>query len=235
MLAKIQKDIRSHKDESRRKSLQRFFKTGPGEYAEGDIFIGLTVPQSRTLAKKYAEIPLQSIEGLLKSKIHEERLIALLILTKRFADADEKEQTRIYKLYLKSTKYINNWDLVDTSAEYIVGPYILNRDRKVLDKLAQSKLIWDRRIAMLSTFHFIKQKESKETLRLAKILLQDEQDLIHKAVGWMLREVGKRVSEKDLLKFLDEHAVKMPRTMLRYSIERLSLKDRKRYMAMKSV
>ncbi|WP_374079778.1 DNA alkylation repair protein [Bdellovibrio bacteriovorus] len=233
MLKEIQKDIRKLANSTRSKNLQRFFKTGPGEYGADDVFIGLSVPQSRAFAKKYFSEPLKDIEALLKSKIHEERLIALIILANRFGKADEKEQTKIYKIYLKNTKYVNNWDLVDTSAEYIVGAYLYERDRTVLQKLAKSESLWERRIAMLSTFHFIKKGESKDTLRIAKILLNDEHDLIHKASGWMLREMGKRVSEKELRRFLDKYASKMPRTMLRYSLEKLSTKDRQYYLDLK--
>ncbi|WP_413944540.1 DNA alkylation repair protein [Bdellovibrio sp. HCB-162] len=233
MVKEIQKDIRKSADATRAKNLKRFFKTGPGEYGEGDVFIGLTVPQSRAFAKKYFATPLKDLETLLKSEIHEERLIALIILSNRFAKAEEREKFQIYKLYLKNTKYINNWDLVDTSAEYIVGGYLYDKDRKVLQKLAKSKSLWERRIAMLSTFHFIKKGECKETLRIAKILLKDEHDLIHKASGWMLREMGKRVSEKELRGFLEKYASKMPRTMLRYSIEKFSSKDRRYYLDLK--
>nr|WP_295906108.1 DNA alkylation repair protein [uncultured Bdellovibrio sp.] len=233
MVKEIQKDIRKSADATRAKNLKRFFKTGPGEYGEGDVFIGLTVPQSRAFAKKYFATPLKDLEALLKSEIHEERLIALIILSNRFLKGDEREKFQIYKLYLKNTKYINNWDLVDTSAEYIVGGYLYDKDRKVLQKLAKSKSLWERRIAMLSTFHFIKKGECKETLRIAKILLKDEHDLIHKASGWMLRELGKRVSEKELRGFLEKYASKMPRTMLRYSIEKFSSKDRRYYLDLK--
>lgn len=230
MLKEIQKDIRKLASPTRAKNLQRFFKTGPGDYGAGDVFIGLSVPQARAFAKKYFSEPLKDIEVLLKSKIHEERLIALIILANRFGKGDEKEQAKIYKLYLKNTKYVNNWDLVDTSAEYIVGAYLYTRDRKPLQKLAKSESLWDRRIAMLSTFYFIKKGESKDVLRIAKILMKDEHDLIHKASGWMLREMGKRVNENELRGFLDKYATKMPRTMLRYSLEKFSSKDRLHYM-----
>ncbi|MEK2645152.1 DNA alkylation repair protein [Bdellovibrio sp. BCCA] len=233
MIREIQKDIRKSADATRAKNLKRFFKTDPGEYGEGDVFIGLTVPQSRAFAKKYFETPLKDLEVLLKSEIHEERLIALIILSNRFAKSDEREKFQIYKLYLKNTKYINNWDLVDTSAEYIVGGYLYDKDRKVLQQLAKSKSLWERRIAMLSTFHFIKKGEYQDTLRIARILLKDEHDLIHKASGWMLREMGKRVSEKELRGFLEKYASKMPRTMLRYAIEKFSPKDRRYYLDLK--
>ncbi|KHD89970.1 MAG: DNA alkylation repair protein [Bdellovibrio sp. ArHS] len=233
-MLKIQKDILKKRKPARAQTLQRFFKTAPGEYAEGDIFWGLTVPESRSIAKKYADLSLKDVRVLIKSKIHEERLIGLLILVGRFAKSPEKEQEKIYQFYLKNTRYINNWDLVDSSAEYIVGSYLYERDRSILCELAKSPSLWERRIAMLSTFHFIKRGEYKDTLKIAKILLNDPHDLIHKAVGWMLREAGKRVSEQDMRKFLDVHAPKMPRTMLRYAIERLPATDRQYYLKLKS-
>ncbi|WP_415063966.1 DNA alkylation repair protein [Bdellovibrio sp.] len=230
MLKDLRKDISKLQDPDRAKNLRRFFKTGKGEYGEGDLFVGLNVPQSRSLAKKYATLSLREIQTLLKSKIHEERLIALFILVGKYSRGSQRDQEKIYKFYLKNTKYINNWDLVDLSAERIVGAYLYDKDRKVLRRLATSSSLWERRIAVLSTFHFIKHQESQETLRLAKVLLKDEHDLIHKAVGWMLREVGKRVSKKDLKGFLDVHAAKMPRTMLRYALEHLSPQERRHYM-----
>ena len=181
-------------------------------------------------AKKYFALDLKDVQALLKSKIHEERLIALLILVARFKNADTAEQKQIFDIYIKNMKFINNWDLVDTSAEYIVGGYLFDKNRKLLSELIKSEDLWERRIGMMATFHFIKKGESKDALRLAKALIHDEHDLIHKASGWMLREVGKRVSEKDLRGFLDKHADKMPRTMLRYAIERLAPADRRYYL-----
>lgn len=226
----LDKEIKSIANPERAKSSQRFFKTGIGEYAEGDIFVGLSVPQIRILAKKYSTLPLAEIKTLLKSNIHEERLIALLILNGRFKKGDEKEQEKIFKLYLVSTKHINNWDLVDSSAEYIVGAYLSDKDRSLLEKLARSKSLWERRIAIISTFYFLKRGEFKDTIKIATLLLKDEEDLIHKATGWMLREMGKRGGEKELRKFLDKYSKKMPRTMLRYSLEKFSAKDRAKYM-----
>ncbi|WII71884.1 DNA alkylation repair protein [Bdellovibrio sp. 22V] len=230
MIKELQRDVRKATNPERAEVMLRFFKTGKGEYGEGDIFLGLSVPQSRALAKKYLPLSFNELQTLIKSKIHEERLIAVIILANRFAKATEEEQTKIYKFYLKNSKYVNNWDLVDSSAEYIVGAFTFTRDRKILNKLVLSKSIWDRRIAIMATFHYIKKGESRETLRLAKVLLNDKHDLIHKATGWMLREVGSRVSEKDLLRFLDKNATSMPRTMLRYSLEKLSPKVRRHYM-----
>jgi len=230
MLEDLRKDVKKASNPEKARQFQRFFKTGKGEYAFGDVFVGLTVPQSRALAKKYLALSLKEAEALLKSKIHEERLIALLILSTRFVKGDESERAKIHKLYLKNTKFVNNWDLVDTSAEYIVGMYCYEHGSTLLTKLARSKSLWERRIAMIATFYFIKQGESKETLKIAKLLLKDDHDLIHKAAGWMLREMGKRVSEKDLRKFLDQYASQMPRTMLRYALEKLPPQDRQYYM-----
>lgn len=233
MALNIQKDIRKCANSKRAQQSLRFFKTSKGDYGAGDVFIGLSTPQARKIAKKYQDISLVDVEVLLASKIHEERMIALFILVKRFSAGDEKEQCRIFKFYLKHRKFVNNWDLVDSSAPTIVGGFLVDRDRSVLMRLVQSKSLWDRRIAILATLAFIREGESKDTIRLARILLTDDHDLIHKAVGWMLREVGKQVDERELKAFLDRYAYRMPRTMLRYSLERLSVKDRQKYMAAK--
>ena len=208
----------------------RFFKTGKGEYGEGDMFLGITVPQIRIVAKQCKDLSLKEMEKLLQSKIHEERLLALIILVNQFKKADEDKQKQIFDLYLSNTKYINNWDLVDVSAEYIVGGYLIDRSKTILKTLAQSKLLWERRIAIIATFQFIKQKQHEHTFIIAKILLRDDHDLIHKAVGWMLREVGKRISEAIEETFLQQHYQQMPRTMLRYAIERFEEKKRKKYL-----
>lgn len=208
----------------------RFFKTSKGEYGEGDVFLGITVPQIRTVAKQCKGLSLKEIQKLLQSKIHEERLLALIILVNQFKKADEDKQKQIFDLYLSNTKYINNWDLVDASAEYIIGSYLINRSKNILKTLAQSKLLWERRIAIIATFQFIKQKQHEHTFIIAKILLKDDHDLIHKAVGWMLREVGKRISEAIEETFLQQHYQQMPRTMLRYAIERFDEKKRKKYL-----
>ncbi|HPH98978.1 MAG TPA: DNA alkylation repair protein [Chitinophagaceae bacterium] len=208
----------------------RFFKTGKGEYGEGDVFLGIAVPQIRIVAKQCKDLSLKEIEKLLQSKIHEERLLGLIILVNQFKKADEDKQKQIFDLYLSNTKYINNWDLVDCSAEYIIGGYLVNRSKTILKKLAQSTSIWKKRIAIMATFQFIKQKQHEHTFIIAKILLKDDHDLIHKAVGWMLREVGKRISEAIEETFLQQHYQQMPRTMLRYAIERFEEKKRKKYL-----
>ncbi|MFA6228023.1 MAG: DNA alkylation repair protein [Patescibacteria group bacterium] len=215
--------------------LSRFFKTGQGQYGEGDKFLGVAVPEQRKLARQCNQLALSDLEKLLHSGIHEERLTALIILADQFKRGDSKIQGKIFKLYLKNTRYINNWDLVDLSAPNIVGAWLYRRDRRILYRLAESKLLWDRRIAMLATFYFICRGDCVDTIKIAKILLTDQHDLIHKAVGWMLREVGKRGNEKELKFFLDQHSARMPRTMLRYAIERLPTGERKKYLANKEV
>jgi len=208
---------------------RRFFKTGPGEYGEGDVFLGIKVPVLRKLAKAYADLPLKEIETLLTSGIHEERLLALLILVRMFDRGDDLIRHQIYDLYLKNTSAVNNWDLVDLSAPYILGPYLADRSRAPLHRLAKSKSLWERRIAIISTFHFIKNGQFSETLKIAETLLTDRQDLIHKAVGWMLREIGKRHLQTEE-KFLKNYYLKMPRTMLRYAIEKFPEPKRQAYL-----
>ena len=210
------------------KLLSRFFKSGKGENGEGDIFLGVTVPESRKIAIKYKSLSLEEVEDLLKSKIHEERLIALLLLVHNYQKHPEKRQ-EIYNFYPKSTKYINNWDLVDLSCHQIIGEYLLDKNRAVLYKLANSSNLWEKRISIISTAAFIRKNQFKDTISISKILLKDKHDLIHKAVGWMLREVGKRDKE-ELINFLNSHYKEMPRTMLRYSIEKLPEKQRKSYL-----
>ena len=209
--------------------LQRFFKTGPGEYGEGDVFVGLKVPEIRRLAKEYQSLSLPGTLQLLRSPIHEARLLALLIMVQASSRGDKEHQDRIYQTYLGNTRFINNWDLVDLSAQHIVGARLWTGSREPLQALAASSLIWDRRIAIMATFFFIKKGEFFETLRISGILLQDPQDLIHKAVGWMLREIGKR-DQKTEESFLKKHYKQMPRTMLRYAIERFPEELRQRYL-----
>ncbi len=206
-----------------------FFKTGPGEYGEGDIFLGITVPELRQLAAEYQAITLREVTQLLRSAIHEERMLALFILVGAYARGDEHAKERIYKLYLKNTRYVNNWDLVDESAEHIVGAFLKSKSKRPLYTLARSKNLWERRIAIMATFHFIKRDVFAETLKIAKMLLTDTEDLIHKAVGWMLREIGKRHLQAEE-RFLKKHYKEMPRTMLRYAIERLPESKRLRYL-----
>ncbi len=208
---------------------QRFFKTAEGEYGFGDKFLGIRVPLIRQAVKRYKTTPLSVAEKLLKSEYHEVRLFALLLLVLRFSKSSAHEQEIIYHLYLSNTQYVNNWDLVDSSAHYIVGAYLENRDRSVLYDLAQSNLLWERRIAVMSTFYFIKNNQFSDTLRISKQLLSDQEDLIHKAVGWMLREVGKRDLAIEVA-YLKKHYQEMPRTMLRYAIEKFSKVERGKYL-----
>ena len=222
-------EIRKFASPQRRKTNAWFFKTGKGEYGAGDVFIGVSVPDLRRVAKMFSDLTLSEIKKLLQSKIHEERLFALIILTEQFPRSDEKKKKEIYKFYLASTKWVNNWDLVDTSAYKIVGEYLMDKNRAVLVKLANSKNIWERRIAIVSTFQFIRRGQFDDTLNIATILLTDTHDLIHKAVGWMLREVGKKDTVV-LEDFLIKHYKTMPRTMLRYAIERLSATKGQAYL-----
>lgn len=234
-IAQIKKELRQAASPEKAAILQRFFKTGPGEYGAGDKFIGVVMPDQRVIAKKYFEIlSLPETEELLHSPYHEDRMLALIILTFKFAKATAGEQAKIYKLYLKNTKWINNWDLVDVTTPRIVGAYSFYHDRQLVYKLVKSKSLWERRIAVLATFYYIKQGEISDSLALAKLLLKDDHDLMHKAVGWMLREVGK-ADQKALENFLDEFAHRMPRTMLRYSIERLPESRKKKYLSIKKV
>lgn len=226
---KIKKRLRQFASREKAQILRRFFKTGPGEYGDGDIFLGVVVPDIRRVAKEFSGTPLGEIATLLASTVHEERLLALLMLVSAYAGGDDFLKKKIYGLYFKNTKYINNWDLVDLSAPNIVGTHLLDKSRKPLYAFARSKDLWKKRIAILATFQFIKQNDFSDTLGIAKVLLTDDHDLLHKAVGWMLREVGKRslpVEEK----FLRQHYRKMPRTMLRYAIERFPEGKRRKYL-----
>lgn len=227
MLTQLRNDLQRIKNQEKAKILARFFKTGKGEYGEGDIFIGLMVPDSRKVAVKYKDMPLNDIKILLKSKIHEERLIALLMLVHNYKNGNTAEKEKIYNFYLKNTKLINNWDLVDLTADKIVGAHLLDKDKSILYKLAKSNNIWERRIAIISTFYFIRNNKFDDTFEISRLLLNDKHDLIHKAVGWMLRELGKR-NQMEEEKFLRKYYKNMPRTMLRYAIERLE-QDKKRF------
>lgn len=227
-LSELKKTVKKHSNIELGQFLQRFFKTGKGEYAEGDVFVGLKVPLSRSIAKQFKDLSFTSLSKLIKSKIHEERLIALFILNNRMKKSDIKQQEIIFKFYLRNIKHINNWDLVDLSAEKIIGEYLFYKNKKILYQLSRGNL-WERRIAIISTFNFIKRNNYKTTLKISKLLLEDPHDLIRKAVGWMLREVGKRSPEVEK-EFLKSHYKNMPRTMLRYSIEKFPEKERKAYL-----
>lgn len=230
----IIREIETKRDKFRSEILSRFFKTGKGQYGEGDIFWGLTVPLSRKIAIKYKDLPKKEVSLLLKNRVHEVRLIGLLILVQKYKKGIEKEKKEIVDFYLKNTKYINNWDLVDLSAHHILGDYLYNYSSKkiteeILFKLAKSKKLWEQRISMVSTFAFIRKGDIRWTMILAKMFLGHSHDLMHKASGWMLREAGKRDAIQ-LCKFLDKNISKMPRTMLRYSIEKFPEHIRKEYL-----
>jgi 3-methyladenine DNA glycosylase AlkD len=210
--------------------LARFFKTGPGEYGEGDIFIGVRVPAIRKVADEFKNLPLREAARLLRSKIHEERLAALIVLVLQARKGCDEHRKRIHDLYLANTKHVNNWDLVDLSAPQLVGAFLEDKSRKPLYRLAASSWLWDRRISILATFHFIRRGDVRDTLAIGEKLLGDREDLIHKATGWMLREVGKRDLDS-LTLFLDENCRAMPRTMLRYAIKRLPPKMRRAYLS----
>ena len=229
--ADVIKELKSMADPDKAAILQRFFKTGPGQYGEGDIFIGVMVPQSRQVAKKFSQLPLGEVRTLLYSRIHEERLVALLILVRRYSSASGREKVKIVKFYLDHVKQVNNWDLVDLSAPNILGAHLVdrgNRQRRLLYRLTKSENVWERRIAILATHHFIRNGYFSDTLKIAEMLLQDRHDLMHKAAGWMLREVGKRDAAAEEA-FLEKHCNVMPRMMLRYAIERLPENKRRRY------
>lgn len=229
MLDVIQRQLAGLSNPEKGLFLQRFFKTGPGQYGEGDLFRGISVPELRRLAKAHREIPLEEAERLLHSAYHEDRLLALLILVLKYTKADEAGKACIYAIYLNKTRFINSWDLVDSSAEHIVGAYLSDKSKEPLYRLAGSPGIWERRISVLATFHFIKRGKFAETLGIAELLIKDKEDLIHKAVGWMLREVGKRDFGREEA-FLDDHYKLMPRTMLRYAIERFPQEKRLKYL-----
>lgn len=230
MIYKILKDIAFHKNKEKAKLLAGFFKTGRGQYGEGDVFWGLTVPTSRMIAKKYKDITFKEVSILLKNKVHEVRLIAILILVQKYQTGIISEKKKIVDFYLKNTKHINNWDLVDLSASRILGDYLFDKnDKNILLKLANSKNLWEQRISMISTLYFISKKELDWTFKIAKMFLNHKHDLMHKATGWMLREAGKK-DEKALRNFLDINIANMPRTMLRYAIERFPEKLRLEYL-----
>ena len=225
----VQADLRASASPAQAAILQRFFKTGPGDYGEGDLFLGLKVPIVRRVARQHRVLPLAECQRLLRSPHHEDRLCALVILTLQFEKAGEPQRQRIFDLYLSNTRWINNWDLVDISAPLIAGRHLRGKDNSILDTLARSSLLWDRRIAMLATFADIRANDFATPLRIAELLVHDPHDLIHKAVGWMLREIAKR-DQPAAESFLLRHCRTMPRTMLRYAIERFPPALRRHYM-----
>jgi len=230
MLSKLINELKSAGNLEKAKNLSWFFKTGKGEYGEGDKFLGIPVPHLRAISKKHQDLELEDLQKLLDSMIHEERLSALMILRFKYDKANQELKEEIVKFYLKNTKKINNWDLVDLSCHYILGNYLLYRDRNILYKLAKSTNLWEKRIAIISTFAFIHNNQYIDTLKISEILLHDKHDLIHKAVGWALREIGKK-DKKTEIHLLDKHYKTMPRTALRYAIEKFSDKERKYYLA----
>ncbi len=229
MLDQIKKDLLQISDPNHAKRLAGFFKTGKGQYGEGDLFLGIPVPKQRKIAKKYLNLGLNDIQELLNSKFHEHRFTALVILVSKYQKAIESKKHEIFGFLLQNIDSVNNWDLVDLSAPRIIGDYLVDKDRSILYKLAKSNSLWERRISILATFKFIANNDFEDALKISELLLDDKHDLIHKAVGWALREIGKRDQELEE-KFLNEHAAKMPRTMLRYAIEKFDEKKRKFYL-----
>jgi 3-methyladenine DNA glycosylase AlkD len=233
VLDDLRRELRGAAEPERVETLQRYFRVEAGGYGEGDVFLGVRVPAVRAVARRHADLAPEDIVGLLRSPVHEERLAALVVLVRLYERGDGRERQRVFDLYLRNTAHVNNWDLVDASAPRIVGAHLLNlggAGRRVLDRLASSPSVWERRIAVMATFALVRVGEYEETLRLARALLDDEHDLIHKAAGWMLREVGKR-DERLLVRFLRRHAGGMPRTMARYAVERLDGPVRDELMA----
>ena len=233
MLDHIKRELSQLKYPDKAKNLSWFFKTGKGQYGEGDIFLGIPVPEQRKVAKKYVDLPLDDLQELLNSKIHEHRFTALVILISKYRKAEESGKKNIFNFILRNTENINNWDLVELSAPRIVGDYLLNRERSILYKLARSNSLWERRISILSAFAFIDENDFEDALNISELLLHDEHSLIHKAVGWALREIGKRDQSVEE-SFLAEHYLHMPGTMLRYAIEKFEEKKRKRYLNKKT-
>jgi len=228
-IANLINDLENLGDPEKKEKLQRYFKTDKGEYGEGDIFLGLYVGDQRKIAKKYRYLSLPQVMELLQSKIHEHRLVALLILVEQFKKGNEEKRKEIVELYLSNTRWINNWDLVDLSAHKILGEYYWDKPKNVLYQLAESDNLWERRISVISTFAFIRRESYEESLKIAEILVNDKHDLIHKAVGWTLREIGKQDQQKEE-EFLMQHYKTMPRTMLRYSIEKFEKEKKQFYM-----
>lgn len=221
--------LREHASPEDARFLQGYFKTGPGEYGEGDIFIGVRVPVVRKVARQLKAMPLPEVGKLLTSSIHEERLLAVILLTLKYPKADAETQKELCDFYLDHTRYVNNWDLVDSSAHKLLGPFLLHKPKDLLYRLAESELIWERRIAIMTTLEFIRHEQFDDTLNISRILLEDDHDLIHKAVGWMLREVGNRDRGTEE-QFLNQYYARMPRTMLRYAIEKFPTELRQAYL-----
>jgi 3-methyladenine DNA glycosylase AlkD len=233
MLDQMKRDLAQLRNPERAKNSYWFFRTGKGQYGEGDLFLGITVPEQRKVAKKHPNLSLDELQELLNSKIHEYRFTAIVILISKYRKAEESTKKEIFDFYLKNTENINHWDLVDLSAPRIAGDYLLNKERSILYKLAKSNNLWERRISILSTFAFIDNNDFKDALNISELLLHDEHDLIHKAVGWALREIGKRDQNVEE-RFLAKHYFHMPRTMLRYAIEKFGEKQRKQYLDKKT-
>jgi len=225
----IRKEFKAMANDAIAEHSQRFFKTGKGEYGENDRFLGIRIPLVRQQVKRHRGAPIRAIKAMLKSPWHEERMFGVLSLVDRFKRGDEAQQRDIFDYYLDNIRFVNNWDLVDSSAHWIVGPWLESRSRRRLYRLARSKDLWERRVAIISSYHFIRREDFSDTLALAELLLHDEQDLIHKAVGWMLREVGNR-DRKAEVRFLKKHYRNMPRTMLRYAIEKFPQAQRKAWL-----
>lgn len=229
MFNELIKELQRSANPEKEKVFRRFFKTGKGEYGEGDQFLGITVPKLRAISKKYQSLDLKDLQQLLEGKIHEHRLSALMILRFKYEKSVSETKKNIIDFYLRNTKNINNWDLIDLSCQYIIGNWLLNKDRRILYQLAKSKSLWERRIAIVSTFEFIRNRQYIDTIKISEILLSDNHDLIHKAVGWMLRELGKKDKQTEI-DFLNKYYRTMPRTMLRYAIEKFSETERKKYL-----
>ncbi len=230
MLSQIKRDLLQISDPDHAKRLSSLFKTGKGQYGEGDFFLGIPVPKQRRIAKKYLNLGLDDIQELLRSKYHEHRFTALVILVSKYQKAEKLSKNEIFEFLLKNTYSINNWDLVDLAAPRIIGDYLVDRERSILYKLVKSNSLWERRISILATFKFIANNDFEDALKISELLLDDKHDLIHKAVGWALREIGKRDQELEE-QFLNKHAAKMPRTMLRYAIEKFDERKRKFYLS----
>ena len=227
---KAREEIRALADKEIAQHSLRFFKTGKGEYGYGDIFLGVRAPKIRLIAKKHIDISIADMKTLIQSKYHEERLLGLIILVNKYSkNRDKKTRNQLYKIYVSSFKYINNWDLVDVTCPHVIGKHLMDKDRSILYAWAKTEDLWTKRIAIVSTHCFIRKNELKDTFKIAEILLHDTHDLIHKAVGWMLRESGKRDIEKEE-DFLKKHYRTMPRTMLRYAIERFPEPKRQKYL-----